>query len=77
MSVEASRAFAQQHAQHREALMLEREYWSLAMRDPELRERYAARQRELRRQLAAAMEARAHDLGTPELTLPADDLPAS
>ena len=74
MSVEASHTFAQQHAQQREALMLEREYWSLAIRDPELRERYAERQGELRRELAAAMEARARHLGTPELTMPAEDL---
>ena len=46
-------------------MLLEREYWSLAIRDPELRARYAERQTELRRDLAAAMEARARHLGTP------------
>ena len=74
MSVEASRTFARQVAEQREALVLEREYWSLAIRDPELRARYAERQTELRRELATAMEARAEHLGTPELTMPAEDV---
>jgi AcrR family transcriptional regulator len=74
MSVEATRAFAQQLREQREAMLLEREYWSLAIRDPELRTRYAERQRELRDTLAAAMEARARHLGTPGLTMPAGDV---
>jgi AcrR family transcriptional regulator len=74
MSVEATRAFAQQLGEQREAMLLEREYWSLAIRDPELRARYAERQTELRRALAAAMEARARHLGTPDLTMPAENV---
>ena len=74
MSEEATRAFAQQLDGEREALLLEREYWSLAIRDPELRARYAERQTELRRDLAAALAARARHLGTPELTMPAQDI---
>src|SRR5437660_7338132 len=74
MSVEATRAFAQQLAEQREAMLLEREYWSLAIRDPELRARYAERQTELRGSLATAMEARARHLGTPNLTMPAEDV---
>jgi AcrR family transcriptional regulator len=74
MSVEATRAFAQQLGEQREAVLLEREYWSLAIRDPELRARYAERQTELRGALAAALEARARHLGTPELTMPAEDV---
>jgi AcrR family transcriptional regulator len=74
MSVEASRAFARQLTEGREALLLEREYWSLAIRDPELRARYCERQRELRDALAAGMEARARHLGTPELTMPAENV---
>jgi len=74
MSVEATRAFAQQLGQQREAMLLEREYWSLAIRDPELRARYAERQTEHRGALAAAMEARARHLGTPDLTMPAEDV---
>jgi AcrR family transcriptional regulator len=74
MSVEASREFARQLSEAREALLLEREYWSLAIRDPELRARYCERQKELRDALAAGMEARARHLGTPELTMPAGDV---
>jgi AcrR family transcriptional regulator len=73
MSVEATRAFARQLGEQREAVVLEREYWSLAIRDPELRARYAERQTELRGALAAAMEARARHLGTPDLGMPAED----
>src|SRR5256714_3746484 len=74
MSVEATRAFAEQLGEQREAMLLEREYWSLAIRDSELRARYAERQTELRGALAAAMEARARHLGTPDLTMPAEDV---
>src|SRR3954452_23073644 len=41
MSVEASREFARRLSADRDAVLLEREYWSLAIRDPELRTRYA------------------------------------
>lgn len=74
MSVEATRAFAHQLDGEREALLLEREYWSLAIRDPELRAHYAERQAELRRNLATAMEARARHLGTPDFPLLAKDV---
>jgi AcrR family transcriptional regulator len=74
MSVEATREFARQLAGQREAMLLEREYWSLAIRDPVLRARYAERQAELRGALAAAMEARARHLGTPDLPMPAEDV---
>jgi AcrR family transcriptional regulator len=74
MSVEATRTFAQQLGEERDALLLEREYWSLAMRDLELRARYIQRQTELRDALAAALEARARHLGTPNLTTPPEDV---
>ena len=74
MSVEATRAFAQQLDQQREAMLLEREYWSLAIRDPELRARYAERQTELRGALAAALEARARHLGAPDMPMSAEDV---
>jgi AcrR family transcriptional regulator len=73
MSVEASREFARKLTEQRDAVLLEREYWSLAIRDPALRARYAERQAELRTSLAAALEARARHLGTPGL-MPAEDL---
>ena len=74
MSVEASREFARRLSTERDAVLLEREYWTLAIRDPELRARYAERQAELRGDLARALEARARHLGTPELTMPAEDV---
>jgi AcrR family transcriptional regulator len=74
MSVEASRAFARKLTEQRDAVLLEREYWSLAIRDPELRARYAERQTELRAALAGALKARARHLGTPELPMPAEDV---
>jgi AcrR family transcriptional regulator len=74
MSVEASREFARRLTRQRDAVLLEREYWSLAIRDPELRARYAERQTELRGALAGALEARARHLGTPDLPMPAEDV---
>src|SRR5918999_4955485 len=74
MSVEASREFARQLGRERDAVLLEREYWSLAIRDPELRARYAERQRELRGALASGIEARARHLGTPDVPMPAEDV---
>lgn len=74
MSVEATREFARRLADQREAVLLEREYWTLAIRDPELRARYAARQAQLRGALAVALEARARHLGTPDLPIPAEDV---
>jgi AcrR family transcriptional regulator len=74
MSVEATREFTRQVSEAREALLLEREYWSLAIRDPELRARYAERQTELRDALATGMEARARHLGTPDLGMQAEDV---
>ena len=74
MSVEAGQGFARLFDEQREAVILEREYWSLALRDPKLRARYVKRQSELRRALANALEARARHLGTPEMPLPAADV---
>lgn len=74
MSVEASREFARKLSEERDAVLLEREYWSLAIRDPELRARYAERQTQLRTSMAAALEARARHLGTPGIPMPAEDL---
>ena len=74
MSVEASKTFGRLAATEREALVLEREYATLALRDPELGARYTERQAELRQNLAAAMEARARHLGSPDLGGPAEDV---
>jgi AcrR family transcriptional regulator len=74
MAREATREFARQLTEQRDAMLLEREYWSLAIRDPELRARYTERQTELRAGLADALKARARHLGTPELPMPAADV---
>jgi AcrR family transcriptional regulator len=74
MSLEAAKAFARQLESQRDVLVLDREYWSIAFRDPELRARYAERQTELREVLARALEARARHLGTPDLPMPAQDI---
>src|SRR4051812_32172223 len=74
MSLEASREFARQIGEQRDAALLEREYLSLALRDAELRARYAQRQSALRGALARALEARARHLGTPALAVPAEDV---
>src|SRR3954449_12009070 len=74
MSVEATHAFASALEGERAARLLEREYWSLAIRDPELRARYIERQRELRDALATALLARASHLGTPDVGMPAEDV---
>jgi AcrR family transcriptional regulator len=74
MSLEATRAFARQLDSQRDVLVLDREYWSIAIRDPELRARYTERQTELRDALGRALEARARHLGTPDLPMPAQDV---
>src|SRR4051795_9652067 len=73
MSAEGSQEFARR-IRDRDALLLEREYWSLAIRDAKLRRRYLKRQHEQRETLAAALEARAEDLGTPDLTMSSGDV---
>jgi AcrR family transcriptional regulator len=74
MSVEATREFARRLGGQRAAELLEREYWSLAIRDPELRASYVERQAELRGALARAIEARVRHLGTPDVPMPAEDV---
>lgn len=74
MSFEATKAFARQLDSQRDVLMLDREYWSIAIRDPELRARYTERQTELRDALSRALEARSRHLGTPDLPMPAQDV---
>ena len=74
MSVEATREFARRIDKDRDVMLLEREYWTLAIRDPELRARYVERQTELREALARAIEARARHLGTPDVPMAAEDV---
>ena len=63
MAPEASGRFAQLLADQREWLLLDNEYWSRAVRHPDIRRRYAKRRRELRAALARALATRAETLG--------------
>ena len=74
MPPEEVRGFKRQLREQREALLLEREHWSLALRDPEHRERYVERQTELRCAVAAAIEAQMRELGKPDLAMPAEEV---
>jgi AcrR family transcriptional regulator len=65
VSVEASRTLLELLQGGRETVLLEQEFWALAVRDPKLRRRRAERQKRLRDALAAALTARAKSLGTP------------
>lgn len=69
MSVEAGRVFLDLLRGEREALLLDQEFWSQAVRDPKLRARYARRQRRVRTALGRAISARIVHLGAP----PSDD----
>src|SRR4051812_42598499 len=71
MSEESSRRFGQTLAHSRELLLLEHEYWSQAVRDPDLRERYAARRAELPGALGAALEPGLRPLAPP-VNIPAE-----
>jgi AcrR family transcriptional regulator len=65
MAPEASRRFVGLLRDERDLMLVDHEYWSLAVRDPELRKRYAARQTELRHAFARALDARMRVLGAP------------
>jgi len=67
MAPEASRRFATLLAAQRDWLLLDNEYWSQAVRDPDLRRSYAKRRRELRAALGSALAARAGTLGAPQI----------
>lgn len=67
MAPEASRRFAELLAGQRDWLLLDNEYWSQAVRDPDLRRSYAKRRRELRAALGSALAARAGTLGAPQI----------
>ena len=74
MSVEGSREFARRLSEQRDAVLLDREYWTLAIRDPDLRARYVEREASLRQALARAIEARARHLGAPRSAMAYEDI---
>ena len=51
--------------EQRELFLLIHEYWSLAVREPELRERYLERVQALREAVARSLEARHEHMGVP------------
>jgi AcrR family transcriptional regulator len=57
----------------RELVLLMNEYWSLAVRNPELRKRYSERQRARRDALARALQVRQEHMGTPDVGLPTEE----
>jgi AcrR family transcriptional regulator len=67
MSVEASSRFVEVMRRQRYLVLVENEYWAMAVRDPKLRRRYARRQEGLRRGLAEALQARVEHLGGPSI----------
>lgn len=67
MAPEANRRFATLLARQREWLLLDNEYWSQAVRDPDLRRSYAKRRRQLRAALGSALAARIETLGAPQI----------
>jgi len=74
MAPEGSRRFVELIAQQRDLLLLDHDYWSRAVRDDELRARYAERRAELRAALGEALAVRARHLGAPPLEMPAEDV---
>jgi AcrR family transcriptional regulator len=69
MAPEASRRFAELLAGQREWLVLENEYLLQAVRDPDLRERYAGHRRELRAALGDALGSRMQTLGAGQVDI--------
>ena len=68
-----SRGLADLLLRQRELVLLLHEYWSAAVRDERVRERYVKRQTALREGLATALATRHETTGVP-LSLPAQDL---
>jgi AcrR family transcriptional regulator len=74
MAPEASLRFAEVVQGERELLLVDHEYWSQAIRDPERRARYAKRQARMRAALGKAIAARLEHLGAPPLDGPAEHM---
>jgi AcrR family transcriptional regulator len=76
MSVQAGEVFAWLTEQQRDLVLLQHEYWALAVRDRRLRERYVRRQTELRKSYARAIQARLEHRGEPRPDLPFEEIAA-
>ena len=67
MAPEASARFTAMLRGQRELVLLDQEYWSLAVRDPKLRARYAKRLASAPGAMGRAIAARMEQLGAPPL----------
>jgi AcrR family transcriptional regulator len=67
MAPEASRVFGELLRGERHFLLIQYEYWAQAVRDPQVRRRYANRRRKLRTALGRAIAVRLERLGAPPL----------
>lgn len=76
MAPEGSRRFIKLLSEQRELLLLEHEYWSQAVRDPELCARYAEHRRKLRSAFGQALAVRFEHLGTPDLPIDPEEIAA-
>jgi AcrR family transcriptional regulator len=74
MAPEASKRLVELLRGERELYLLDQEYWSQAVRDPDVGARYAERRAEVRSALAKAIEARMGHLGAPHLDVPFEDI---
>lgn len=72
-AAEVSRGISHILTNEAQLVLLMNEYWSLAVRNPKLREPFVERQRSLRATLARALEAR-HETTGVDLTVPAEGL---
>jgi AcrR family transcriptional regulator len=76
MSLQADQVFGWLVEEQRDLVLLQHEYWAIAVRDSRLRERYVKRQAELRRAYAKAIEARLEHRGEPKPDIPAEEIAA-
>jgi AcrR family transcriptional regulator len=74
VSPEMSRRFMELLHREGEMLVLEHEFWALALRNPKLRKKYVRRQAQLRAALGKALEARSKHLGDPEFQTPVEEV---
>ncbi len=70
MSAAANRMLVEFMRGDRAAVILDDEFWRQALRNPQVRERYRRRQRELRAALAEVLRTRTRQLGAPESETP-------
>jgi AcrR family transcriptional regulator len=77
MSLQADHVFDLLIEQQRDLVLLQVEYWSLAVRDRRLRARYVKRQTAFRKIYARAIEARLEHRGEPPPDVPAEEIAAA